>query len=155
MSELNSDETVAADPGWLHDNARLCQVSTKRLSAEKKRPGQVSQWDISLKRSFGFSKDHLHIGLACIATGEGKSGKPIGRVEAEVVGNYRIGDDHPKILPKDAVSFGNEVGIRDTFPYLRQAMDLMAMQIGLGRVKLDPPEPRMSIVNHEAHQDHE
>ncbi|MFJ9674860.1 hypothetical protein ACIRP5_29180 [Streptomyces sp. NPDC101221] len=137
------EATVAAD--WLQNNAHLCQVSTKRLSAEKVRPGRAIKWDFSLKKSLGFSKDHIHIVMSCKATAEGKSEKSLGVIEAEVVGNYQIGEDHPHIPPSGAMLFGDEVGIRDVFPYLRQALDLMAMQVGLGRVKLDPPKPSNAV----------
>ncbi|MFI2734748.1 hypothetical protein [Streptomyces sp. NPDC018711] len=126
-------------------NAHLCQVSTKRLSGEKVHPGRAAKWDFSLKKSLGFSKDHIHIVLSCKATAEGKSEKTIGVIEAEVVGNYRIGEDHPEISPSGAMIFGDEVGVRDVFPYLRQALDLMATQVGLGRVKLDPPSPANAV----------
>ncbi|MFF0445054.1 hypothetical protein ACFYT4_01315 [Streptomyces sp. NPDC004609] len=143
MPESTRDPEATAE--WLQGNAHLCQVSTKRLSAEKIRPGRAVKWDFSLKKSLGFSKDHIHIILSCKATAEDKSENPLGAIEAEVVGNYKIGEDHPDIPPSGAITFGEEVGIRDVFPYLRQALDLMAMQVGLGRVKLDPPQPSNAV----------
>ncbi|MEV1051371.1 hypothetical protein [Streptomyces sp. NPDC049887] len=145
MPETAHDPEIAVEAYWLQNNAHLCQVSTKRLSAEKVHPGRVVKWDISLKKSLGFSKDHIHIILSCKATAEGKPDKPLGVVEAEVVGNYQIGEDHPRIPSSAAMSFGDEVGVRDVFPYLRQALDLLAMQVGLGRVKLDPPKPSNQV----------
>ena len=133
------------DPRWLHQNAHLCQVSTRRVAAEKYRAGRTDQWDITIKRSLGFSKDHIHFSLVCEVAVQGKNEKPLGSIEVEVVGNYKIGIDHPEIVPEDAVNFGNEVAIRDVFPYLRQAVDSASIQVGLGRVKLDPPEPSQSI----------
>ncbi|MFE0730927.1 hypothetical protein ACFW2X_22290 [Streptomyces antibioticus] len=145
MPDVTHDPEATVEADWLQVNAHLCQVATRRLSAEKVGAGRAVKWDFALKKSLGFSKDHIHIGLSCKATAEGKSDKMLGVIEAEVVGNYRIGEDHPQIPQSDAMSFGDEIGIRDVFPYLRQALDLMAMQIGLGRVKLDPPKPSNAV----------
>ncbi|MFE6893598.1 hypothetical protein [Streptomyces sp. NPDC057694] len=145
MSEITHASKSTASDNWLRDNAHLCQVSTKRLGAEKVRPGRAVKWDFSLKKSLGFSNDHIHIILSCKATAENKSEKPLGTIEAEVVGNYQIGEDHPDISASEATQFGDDVGVRDVFPYLRQALDLMAMQVGLGRVKLDPPTPSNAV----------
>lgn len=110
------------------------------MSVNKMRPGRAVQWDISIKRSFGFSKGHIHIGVSCEATANGKSEKPVAVIESEVVSSYRIDDEHPEIASSEAIRFGNEVGIKDAFPYLRQSVDLLATQVGLPPVKINYPE---------------
>ncbi|MCX5352003.1 hypothetical protein OG901_30275 [Streptomyces mirabilis] len=155
MPDISSSPDVTFDAEWLHHNAHLCQVSTRRINGEKIRAGRATQWDITIKRSLGFSKDHVHISLACEASAQSKTEKPLGSIEVEVVGNYRIGDEHPEIANEDAMRFGNEVGIRDVFPYLRQAVEFVSAQIGLGPVKLSPPEPyalSQGAISHEEHE---
>ncbi|MFD8319137.1 hypothetical protein [Kitasatospora purpeofusca] len=127
-------------PSWLAENATLCNVHTRRLAAEKPRPGRAVKFDISLRKSYGRSKGHIHFELSCAVDAQNKSGEVIGKISVEAVGSYRIGDSPPEFLPAETEEFGDQVAIKDIFPYVRQAVDMLAAQVGFEKVRIAAPD---------------